>query len=82
MVQKEKIIQSLRQENWEPYMGVENYHYWKTSDSNRYVDIEGVYIDIYVYKDEEKWGTWLNIKEMELFTNLAIILLQEAEEHE
>lgn len=80
MMTKKQVLQALVEAGWEQYMGKDDYRYWRLSGSNRYVDIESPYVDIYAYADEEKWGTYLTIKEMDLFTNLAFILTQEAEE--
>lgn len=66
----EEIVAQLKKLNWVQYLGNDDYCSWKTDCSNRYVEINGRYIDIFAYSDEEKWGTYLTAEEFDLFNQL------------
>ena len=67
----EEIVAQLNKLGWVQYLGNDDYYNWKTDGSNRYVEIDGRYIDIFAYSDEEKWGTYLTAEEFDLFNQLV-----------
>lgn len=70
----EDLLETLTNMGWYRYLGEEDLCHWKTKGSNRYVDIELPYIDIYTYADEEKYKSWLSIVELHTFNTLVQFL--------
>ena len=70
----EEIINALVERGWYRYLGEEDLFHWKTKNSNRYVDIELPYIDLYVYADGEKYKTYLAVDELNTFNSLIQFL--------
>ncbi len=70
----EELLEALADMGWCRYLGEEDLCHWKTKHSNRYVDIELPFIDIYTYADEEKYKTWLSIVELHTFDTLVQLL--------
>lgn len=75
----EELLEALANMGWYRYLGKKDLCHWKTKDSNRYVDIELPFIDIYAYADEEKYKTWLSIVELHTFNTLVQLLDSQGE---
>lgn len=67
-------VTRIEQLGWERYLGREDIYHWRTRNSNRYVDICLPYVDIYVYKNEEKYRSWLSVEELNAFNALTQLL--------
>ena len=63
------IIAQLEGHGWFRYMGRDDLDHWKTN-TNRYVRLDHPYVDIYFYKNEEKYGSYLTEAELDLFNQL------------
>lgn len=64
-----RIIKKLAKLGWKAYLS--DHMYFKYEGSNRYVDIDLPYIDIYTYTEEGMYKGYLTIKEFKLFYKLS-----------
>ena len=68
MTKFEDLTDKLEHLGWRRYMG--DAFNWKFGDTGRFVDIDLPYIDIHIYKDGEKYGSYLSVIEFNLFNEL------------
>lgn len=67
----QEILDKLKELGW---IDINDYHTdFKFGETNRWVEFDGdpiKYIDIYIYKDEEKYAGYLTVEEFKLFDEL------------